>query len=671
MSGQMRRAHARARVLVAGLMLVPLGRAVASPMGLTAAARVSEISYRYFLDDMLYTHYGDNRGFGAEHDLAQANIVMLFESFGLTVTLEPFIYSGGTYYNVVGTKPGVTVPNIEYIIGAHYDSVNNPGADDNASGVALVLEAARVLSTSESDYTIRFVAFDREEQGLYGSDAYVDAHIADNIWGMISADMVSYNTGADSVDIYGRTASNPIKYALRDAVIDYSKGLTASLHGSMDASDHAPFEWAGFEACLIIEDWGNPYYHTQMDSVDTANYIDYDYATQVTRAVVGLLVDEAGVDVKPSDGDFDDDGDVDANDSDQFELCFTGPGGGPVAPACFRGDFDLDDDIDCDDWIEFKLAWTDPGYPPPLADCRVAPPLAAPYPHDRAKNRYFSFDPNPDNAGYLIAFQVELKELELGACSGSGAPCRVDLGTADCGECSLTGEPCISASVDCNPPFPEQTCDPTEDICVNDRSGSVGMIWWVGPPSPRGNDVHLLVSEAFRREDLGSDWPAVVHVADCEVVPRAVYGVRAVDLETDEVTDELAIATAARPGGEYWADGVGSLNDYCTGNWAWCPNGDVDCPGGETCLEQWGLPDETTNFDDVTAAVFAFQRAPGLTVPNTMWVDMHGNDGGDAVADPPNFVPNFSDIAFITLAFQGRPYPFSDPAGCPDVGDWP
>ena len=54
-----------------------------------------------------------------------------------------------------------------------------------------------------------------------------------------------------------------------------------------------------------------------------------------------------------------------------------------------------------------------------------------------------------------------------------------------------------------------------------------------------------------------------------------------------------------------------------------------------------------------------------------MWVDMHGNDGGDAVADPPNFVPNFSDIAFITLAFQGRPYPFSDPAGCPDVGDWP
>ncbi|UCC32787.1 MAG: M28 family peptidase, partial [Phycisphaerales bacterium] len=152
--------------LTAGLALAPALPALASPEGEVAAALVSEESYCHYLDDELYAHEGDNRGFGPEHDLAQANIISLFASFGLTVTLEPFDYYGATYHNVVGTHLGTATPDQEYVIGAHYDSVDNPGADDNASGVALVLEAARVLSRYESDFTIRFVAFDREEQGL-------------------------------------------------------------------------------------------------------------------------------------------------------------------------------------------------------------------------------------------------------------------------------------------------------------------------------------------------------------------------------------------------------------------------------------------------------------------------------------------------------------------------
>ena len=54
-----------------------------------------------------------------------------------------------------------------------------------------------------------------------------------------------------------------------------------------------------------------------------------------------------------------------------------------------------------------------------------------------------------------------------------------------------------------------------------------------------------------------------------------------------------------------------------------------------------------------------------------MDVDLHGNGAGDAVNDPPNGVVNFADIGFMVLAFQGRPYPFSNPAGCPDIGYWP
>ncbi|MHC4698699.1 MAG: M28 family metallopeptidase, partial [Planctomycetota bacterium] len=232
-----------AACVLAGMLLVVCGPAFPSDMGSTAAARVNEGSYRHFLDDMLYTHAGDDRGYGPEHDLARNNIAILMQGYGLTARLERFSYQGEAYYNVVGTKLGTTYPDQEYIIGAHYDSVSNPGADDNASGVALVLEAARVLTAYDSEYTIRFIAFDREEGAGAGSSAYVDTHSGDDILGMICADMVAYNLNDNfAVDIYGRSASDPVKNALADAVRTYGNGLTVAVLGRLDASDHVMFE---------------------------------------------------------------------------------------------------------------------------------------------------------------------------------------------------------------------------------------------------------------------------------------------------------------------------------------------------------------------------------------------------------------------------------------------
>jgi hypothetical protein len=69
-------------------------------------------------------------------------------------------------------------------------------------------------------------------------------------------------------------------------------------------------------------------------------------------------------------GDFDEDGDVDQDDYDQFVLCVTGPGGGPIAPACVPGDADVDDDIDCRDWRAFERNWTGPpAGPPAYSEC--------------------------------------------------------------------------------------------------------------------------------------------------------------------------------------------------------------------------------------------------------------------------------------------------------------
>ena len=337
--------------LAIGLGVAAISTAAASDYGHAAADQVSEASYRYFLGDnegvegILYTHVGDDRGYGPEHDLARDNIASEFESYGLTVTLEPFTYYGETYYNVVGTKLGTTYPDQEYIIGAHFDSVNNPGADDNASGVALVLEAARIICQYDSDYTIRFIAFDREEQYMIGSQAYVQDHLLDDIQGMISADMVAYNNGANSADINGRSASNQLKYALGDAVSEYGDDLTYAIGGQADYSDHAPFEWAGFQACILIEDWGNPYYHTPNDNVDIPGYIDYAYAVRMTRSVVGFLVDQAGVLVFDCFGDLDGDNDVDLSDLAQLLANY-----GMTEGATYEdGDLDGDGDVDLTD----------------------------------------------------------------------------------------------------------------------------------------------------------------------------------------------------------------------------------------------------------------------------------------------------------------------------------
>jgi hypothetical protein len=266
------------------------------------ANQVSVSSYQNYLDNFLYTHTGDNRGLtGSQHDLAQANIASLFTSFGLSVTLSPFQYNAKTYYNVVATKLGTVRPNDIYIIGAHYDSVSNPGADDNASGVAGVLEAARVLADEQLEATVTFIAFDREEQGLVGSGAYAAAHTADNILGMVSLDMIAYHPAAspDNARVRWTYSVPAITQDLSDALLTYS-GISSTISSIPAYSDHAPFAYYGKNACLLTEYDSNPYYHSLTDSVDRSNYINYTYGAAMTRGVVGYLAENTLAVPEPS-----------------------------------------------------------------------------------------------------------------------------------------------------------------------------------------------------------------------------------------------------------------------------------------------------------------------------------------------------------------------------------
>ncbi len=258
-------------------------------------ARVDQATYRHYLDDLLYTHAGDNRQASpptADHDAARANIVATFNSFGLSVTLDPF---GSTYQNVIAVQPGRVHPDRILIVGAHYDSAGTPGADDNASGTAGVLEAARVLSQYAFENTLVYIAFDAEERGLQGSWHYVSEHLNDNILGMISLDMISLNNlGGFHANICGEDHSAALKQGLADAIAQYGQGAWVHQWPGATRSDHYPFEYNKIPACLLIEDsWANEVYHTQNDSVDTPNLIDYDYATRLTRGTIGYLATAA------------------------------------------------------------------------------------------------------------------------------------------------------------------------------------------------------------------------------------------------------------------------------------------------------------------------------------------------------------------------------------------
>jgi uncharacterized protein with GYD domain len=295
-------ANIKVALLLGGAIVVQLAlvsqRADASAVGQVIANQYQQANFQDYLDNLLFTHDGDNRGLnGADHDPCRENIFATFQSYGLTVELDPFQYNGQTYFNVVATKTGWKFPNSQYIIGAHYDSVNNPGADDDASGVAAMLEIAHVLSQYQNAHTLKFIAFDREEQGKIGSTAYVAEHTGEDIKAMVQMDMITHDAGQNKENMYGNSNALSLKQALTAAITLYGNGLQSADAGNATFSDHAPFAAAGYKAVAFVEYSyvTNSCYHQQCDSVDTANYIQYAMGANLGRSVAGFLVDNAGV----------------------------------------------------------------------------------------------------------------------------------------------------------------------------------------------------------------------------------------------------------------------------------------------------------------------------------------------------------------------------------------
>ena len=210
----------------------------------------------------------------------------------------------GSIRNIIATQEGKDHPEQFFIIGAHYDCYPDssiaPGADDNASGVAAVLEAARILSQYETAYTIVYALWDEEEQGVLGSAHYAALANYSNIdiLGVINIDMIGWDSDDDRI-ILINTREEPNSISLSDKALfvieEYGLDLFPEIILPGYGSDNLPFWYFGYSAIGIEEHWAvdwNDYYHTAEDRLDKFNI---PYFHESTKLAIGTIAELAEV----------------------------------------------------------------------------------------------------------------------------------------------------------------------------------------------------------------------------------------------------------------------------------------------------------------------------------------------------------------------------------------
>lgn len=280
-----------------------------------------------------------------------------------------WVHSGARQVNVIATHRGVLYPDRRIVIGAHYDTISldrtpssqdyAPGADDNASGVAALLEIARVISDLQLDSTIEFALFGSEELGLIGSAARAEAaRTADeDIIVMIQLDAIGTEStqipGAFSIDTIGPYASFGERVAEAARVytpvrVRNTVGGTVSLTNTgCRCSDHQSFIDRGFPAIGIFQYDGNSFAHLNT-SDDTIDRVSVSLVGGITRATLAAVLDIAGYPVRTPD--FDASGLVDFTDFVAFAERF---GLTDLSSADEPYDLDRDGAIGFSDFILF------------------------------------------------------------------------------------------------------------------------------------------------------------------------------------------------------------------------------------------------------------------------------------------------------------------------------
>jgi Zn-dependent M28 family amino/carboxypeptidase len=253
-------------------------------------------------------------------DRVQSYIEAAFLSYGYQVEKQAFLFQAKTFQNLIASRDFSAGPP-ELIIGAHFDSVpRTPGADDNGSGVAAMLEAAKSLASLNLKRRVHFAAFNLEEYGMIGSARYVEfllkqfpgREFRNSFLGMISLEMVGFisrtkgsqqmpgllkpfypDTG-NFLALVGEGKSAALLKKAKEAFSGDNLPVEAlevpfkgALFPAVRLSDHSPFWDAGLPALLVTDTsfFRNPHYHLASDTIET---LDLDFLAKVTEGVIRL-----------------------------------------------------------------------------------------------------------------------------------------------------------------------------------------------------------------------------------------------------------------------------------------------------------------------------------------------------------------------------------------------
>jgi hypothetical protein len=222
------------------------------------------------------------------------------EAMNYSTQLQSITVNGSNSQNIIADKLGSGIGMRDIVlVTAHLDSVNHkggplaiaPGADDNGSGSAGLLQMARVFQNHPSVHDLRFVLFGGEEQGLFGSKQFVanlPAPEQQRIRAVINMDMIgSLNSASPSVLLEGSSSSQNVIDGLLTAATTYTQ-LTVQTSLNPHDSDHVPFINNGIPAVLTIEgaDDANDKIHSSDDTIDRINY---ELALEILRMNIAFV----------------------------------------------------------------------------------------------------------------------------------------------------------------------------------------------------------------------------------------------------------------------------------------------------------------------------------------------------------------------------------------------
>ena len=225
-----------------------------------------------------------------------------FQRTGLPARILEFTYGDGRGYNVEATLEG-TEGERHLWVTAHLDSFYNPGANDDASGLASILSTARALQGLEPEHTVHFVAYDLEEVGMVGSTLYVGSVVDDlrkregegAIIGNIHSDMIGYDDGGEFEAVMGTCGSRD--GPLVEAIFRGSQIIGSPIELVEDClgrSDHQQFWEAGLPAAVLTDGTkydGYPWYHDPGDTTDKLNVAYLRSVVQLTAVAAALLAE--------------------------------------------------------------------------------------------------------------------------------------------------------------------------------------------------------------------------------------------------------------------------------------------------------------------------------------------------------------------------------------------